>query len=36
VPERLLPLLQPGDTLITIGAGNVGTLGEKILAKLKA
>jgi len=36
VPERLLPLLQPGDTLITIGAGSVGTLGEKILARLKA
>ena len=35
VPERLLPLLRPGDTLITIGAGNVGSLGDRILAKLK-
>ena len=35
VPDRLLPLLQPGDTLITIGAGNVGTLGERMLEKLR-
>jgi len=35
VPEHVVRLLQPGDTLITIGAGNVGSLGEKILAKLR-
>jgi len=35
VPDRLVPMLQPGDTLITIGAGDVGTLGERILEKLK-
>jgi len=35
VPERVLPMLQPGDTLITIGAGDVGALGDKILSRLR-
>jgi len=35
VQTRLMDLLQPGDTLITIGAGNVGSLGEQVLAKLR-
>jgi len=35
VQARLMDLLQPGDTLITIGAGNVGSLGEQVLAKLR-
>lgn len=36
VPEHLFRILQPGDTVITIGAGSVGTLGEKILQKLRS
>jgi len=35
VPERLMPILKPGDTLITIGAGSVGSLGDRILARLR-
>lgn len=34
VPDHLLPMLRSGDTLITIGAGNIGTLGDQILSKL--
>jgi len=34
VPEHLLPMLRSGDTLITIGAGSIGALGDQILSKL--
>lgn len=33
--RHLLDLLQPGDTLLTIGAGNVHQLGEQILDELR-
>lgn len=33
-PAALLPLLEPGDLILTLGAGSVGRLGEKLLALL--
>ncbi|MBP6874860.1 MAG: UDP-N-acetylmuramate--L-alanine ligase [Candidatus Eisenbacteria bacterium] len=33
--ERALAVLEPGDVLITLGAGSVSTWGEKILARLE-
>ena len=33
--RRLLDLLRPGDTLVTLGAGDVHKLGEQLLADLK-
>ena len=32
----LLPLLEPGDVLLTLGAGDITTVGAKILARLAA
>ena len=34
-PARLLPLLEPGDLVLTLGAGSVGRLGEQLLALLQ-
>jgi UDP-N-acetylmuramate--alanine ligase len=34
VPAALVPELQPGDLVITLGAGNVSSLGPKLLAAL--
>jgi UDP-N-acetylmuramate--alanine ligase len=36
VPATLVPELQPGDLVITLGAGNVSSLGPKLLAALAA
>jgi len=33
-PEALLPFLQPGDLLLTLGAGNIVRAGEQVLAML--
>ncbi|MDD2464547.1 MAG: UDP-N-acetylmuramate--L-alanine ligase [Desulfobulbus sp.] len=33
-PEELLPLLQPGDLLLTLGAGNIVRCGEEVLTLL--
>ncbi len=33
--EALLPLLQPGDLLLTLGAGNIVRAGEQVLAMLE-
>jgi UDP-N-acetylmuramate--alanine ligase len=35
VPAALLPALEPGDLVITLGAGNVSALGPKLLAALE-
>lgn len=34
-PQALLPLLQPGDLLLTLGAGNIVRVGEQVLALLR-
>lgn len=34
MPEKLLGLLQENDVLITMGAGNIWTIGEKVIAAL--
>ncbi|MGD9949338.1 MAG: UDP-N-acetylmuramate--L-alanine ligase [Desulfobulbus sp.] len=34
-PETLLPLLQPGDLLLTLGAGNIVRCGEELLTLLQ-
>ena len=34
-PEALLELLQPGDLLLTLGAGNIVQAGERLLAQLE-
>jgi UDP-N-acetylmuramate--alanine ligase len=34
VPAALVPELRPGDLVITLGAGNVSSLGPKLLAAL--
>jgi UDP-N-acetylmuramate--alanine ligase len=33
--EETLAILQPGDILVTMGAGNIWQYGEEILAALK-
>lgn len=35
-PQALLPLLQEGDLLLTLGAGNIVRAGEQVLAALQA
>lgn len=35
-PQALLPLVQPGDLLLTLGAGNIVRAGEQVLELLKA
>lgn len=35
-PQALLPLLRPGDLLLTLGAGNIVRVGEQVLALLQA
>jgi UDP-N-acetylmuramate--alanine ligase len=35
-PQAFLPLLQEGDLLLTLGAGNIVRAGEQVLATLKA
>ena len=35
-PSCLLPLLRPGDLMLTQGAGSIGKLGEKVLSLLAA
>lgn len=35
-PQALLPLIQPGDLLLTLGAGNIVRAGEQVLELLKA
>lgn len=35
VAEELLPVLQPGDLVLTLGAGNIVTAGEQLLAILR-
>lgn len=34
-PQALLPLLQPGDLLLTLGAGNIVRVGEQVLDLLR-
>lgn len=34
-PQVLMPLLQPGDLLLTLGAGNIVRAGEQVLDLLK-
>ena len=33
-PTQLLPLLQPGDLVLTLGAGSIGRLGDELLPLL--
>ena len=33
-PAQLLPLLQPGDLVLTLGAGSIGRLGDELLPLL--
>jgi UDP-N-acetylmuramate--alanine ligase len=35
IPKTLLPLLQPGDFIITMGAGDIHTVAKEIIAQLK-
>jgi UDP-N-acetylmuramate--alanine ligase len=35
VVERLLAELEPGDLVLTLGAGNISTLGERLVASLR-
>ena len=35
-PAELLPLLEPGDLILTLGAGSIGRLGEELLSVLVA
>ncbi len=35
-PDALLPLLEPGDLILTLGAGSIGRLGEELLSVLAA
>ncbi|MEZ4783256.1 MAG: UDP-N-acetylmuramate--L-alanine ligase [Candidatus Kapaibacterium sp.] len=35
VPEHLVSLLEPGDIVLTMGAGDIWKIGEKILQRLK-
>lgn len=35
-PQALLPMLQPGDLLLTLGAGSIVRAGEEVLALLQA
>ncbi|MDY0390920.1 MAG: UDP-N-acetylmuramate--L-alanine ligase [Desulfobulbus oligotrophicus] len=35
-PQSLLPLLQPGDLLLTLGAGNIVRVGDEVLELLQA
>lgn len=35
VPERIIEILEEGDLVLTLGAGNIVTAGEKLLVKLE-
>jgi UDP-N-acetylmuramate--alanine ligase len=35
MPEELLPMLQEGDLVLTLGAGNIVKVGEELLALLQ-
>ena len=35
VVERLLPELRAGDLVLTLGAGNISTLGEQLVIRLR-
>jgi UDP-N-acetylmuramate--alanine ligase len=34
VPDLLLPVLRPGDLVITMGAGDIWQIGEEIMRRL--
>ncbi len=36
LPDAVADLARPGDLVITLGAGSIGTVGERILEALKA
>ncbi len=36
IPDRLLQIVEPGDVVVTMGAGDIWKFGEEFINKLKS